>query len=132
MFFSAITILLAAAVTSGVIVVPVGGMVGAPTAPPHRPKRNGAVFHPVMQDNFADPSIITVDGVIYTFATTTAGVNVPVATKQNGHNMQMVMSDPGHALDAMPTLPKWSSGGIWAPDVLQLVSPDDTLQLQRR
>ncbi len=74
--------------------------------------------------NFPDPSILTVEDVIYTFATSTAGVNVPVSfqTPSKGMELMKAAHSKTAAFEAMPTLPKWSSGAIWAPDVIQLVS----------
>ena len=83
----------------------------------------GPFFTPVLKGNFPDPSIINIDGVIYTFSTTSEGLNVPVATEQQGQGMQrLMMTDSTKLMDAMPTLPKWTDGGIWAPDVVQIVS----------
>ena len=88
---------------------------------------SGATLQPAMgvnAPNFPDPSILTVDGVIYTFATSTAGVNVPISFQSQGKSMNMMKSARGKnaAYEAMPTLPKWSSGAVWAPDVVHLVS----------
>lgn len=93
---------------------------------PHLP--TGPTSKPVLQGDFPDPSIIRIDGVIYTFSTTSGGLNVPVATEQQGQGMQrLTMKDSTKLLDAMPTLPKWTDGGIWAPDVVQIVSSRQVL-----
>lgn len=91
------------------------------------PGSRKALLQPVMghdAPNFADPSILTVDNVIYSFATSTEGVNVPVSCQSEGGGMELMRSPPSKsaAFEALPTLPKWSSGAVWAPDVIQLVS----------
>ena len=106
-----------AAVTLGwTVTTPVSGL------PQSQYAQRDATLHPVMQDNFADPAIITVDGKWYAFATTSAGANVPMASNQTGGSWAVLKSDSGSTQDAMPNLPGWCSGGIWAPDVVQRVS----------
>jgi hypothetical protein len=115
MFSSTFNVVVAGAALAWTIVVPVSGL------PQFSLAGRDVPFQPVMQDNFADPAIITVDGVIYTFATASAGVNIPMATNQTD-GWHMIKSDSGQTQDAMPTLPAWCSGSIWAPDVVQRVS----------
>lgn len=78
---------------------------------------------PLMQDNFADPAIIEVDGTFYAFATHSGGANVPIASSTNMTGMAIVKKPDGALEDAMPTLPSWTNQKhprIWAPDVVQL------------
>ena len=80
------------------------------------PLAQGAVYGPMMDANFPDPSVLQVDGRWYAFSTTSGGKNVPIATSGDIH--------VGWALtgsDALPKLGAWADGGVWAPDVTQLV-----------
>ncbi|KAL1680369.1 glycoside hydrolase family 43 protein [Schizophyllum commune] len=79
------------------------------------PIAQGAVYGPMMDANFPDPSVLQVDGRWYAFSTTSGGKNVPIATSGDIH--------VGWALtgsDALPKLGAWADGGVWAPDVTQL------------
>lgn len=102
-------------------------LIASPTSMCILKNPSGATLQPAMgvnAPNFPDPSLLTVDGVIYTFATSTTGVNVPISFQSQGKIMNMMTSARGKnaAYEAMPTLPKWSSGAVWAPDVVHLVS----------
>lgn len=68
-----------------------------------------------LQDNFPDPSFIKVGDTFYAFATTNGKQNVPVAVSNDFVDWHLTGED------ALPEVPSWSSGGIWAPDVVQLV-----------
>ena len=69
-----------------------------------------------LKQNFPDPSFIEVDGIYYAFATNNGKQNVPMAKSRDFHEWDIL-----EAQDAMPTVPNWSGGEIWAPDVVQLV-----------
>lgn len=69
---------------------------------------------PVITSDFADPGFIDVDGTFYAFATNTGGSNIPIATSPD-FNIWTVTGQ-----DALPNLPSWSVGQIWAPDVIRL------------
>lgn len=67
--------------------------------------------------NFPDPSFIEVEGRFYAFATSNGQQNVPIAVSDD-FSVWTVTGE-----DALKDVPSWSDGGIWAPDVVQLVSP---------
>ena len=71
---------------------------------------------PVITDNFPDPAFIHVGDTYYAFATTNGAQNIPVATSPDFNTWTVT------GQDALPTIPSWSNGATWAPDVLQLVS----------
>ncbi|GFH40337.1 glycoside hydrolase family 43 protein [Lactococcus insecticola] len=62
-------------------------------------------------DNFADPSAIKVGNHYYAYATSTDGLNIPLATSDNGKKYRV-------KYDALPVLPSWAKKGIWAPHIL--------------
>lgn len=69
---------------------------------------------PVIDANFPDPAIyLDDDGTYYAYATNSGGINVQVATASAVAGPWTVLS----AHDALPTIPAWSSGAVWAPDV---------------
>ena len=70
---------------------------------------------PVIASNFPDPSFISVGGIYYAFATNNGAQNVQIATSPDFNNWTVT------GADALPTLPSWATGNVWAPDVLQLV-----------
>ena len=69
----------------------------------------------VIKDNFPDPSFIKVGDIFYAFATNNGKQNVPVAISKDFASWEVTGED------ALPDLPKWSGGSVWAPDVVQLV-----------
>ena len=68
-----------------------------------------------IRDNFPDPAFVKVGDTFYAFATTNGKQNVPVAISKDFANWEITGED------ALPDKPSWSGGGIWAPDVVQLV-----------
>ena len=66
--------------------------------------------------NFPDPALIKVDNRFYAFATNNGRQNVPVAVSDDFSSWAVTGED------ALPDVPSWSGGSIWAPDVVQLVS----------
>ncbi len=70
---------------------------------------------PVITSNFPDPAFINVGGTSYAFATSNGAQNVQIATSPDFNTWTVTGSD------ALPTIPSWSTGDIWAPDVVQLV-----------
>ena len=99
-----------------------------PSAPPVDTTKNpGNVVNtwvggPVVATNFADPSLIEVNGVYYAFATNRyvqprAGqVNIQVAVSHDFSTWNLTDHD------ALPHVGAWSTGTFtWAPDVIQLV-----------
>lgn len=70
---------------------------------------------PVITSNFPDPAFINVDGTYYAFATSNGAQNVQIATSPDFDSWTVTGGD------ALPTIPPWSTGNVWAPDVVQLV-----------
>ena len=68
-----------------------------------------------IQDNFPDPAFVKVGDTFYAFATNNGKQNVPVAISKDFVNWDVTGED------ALPDVPSWSGGVIWAPDVVQLV-----------
>ena len=82
-----------------------------------------SIAGPHISSNFPDPAVISVDGISYAFATNNRQrapnrINVQVATSTDNQTWTLL---DGH--DALPTVGTWETGaGVWAPDVVQLVS----------
>jgi beta-xylosidase len=76
---------------------------------------------PVIDINFPDPTIISVDGIWYAFATNDQNehINVQIASSKDFSNWTV------HDHDALPTLPDWAvepwTSQVWAPDVNETV-----------
>ncbi|KIK66761.1 glycoside hydrolase family 43 protein [Collybiopsis luxurians FD-317 M1] len=71
-----------------------------------------SVAGPVFSQNFPDPSIIFTNQY-YAFSTTSAGLNVPVATSTDFNTWTYLSHD------ALPTVGAWSiQNTVWAPDVV--------------
>ena len=70
---------------------------------------------PVITSNFPDPAFINVGGTYYAFATSNGAQNVQIATSPDFNSWAVTGND------ALPTIPSWSTGDVWAPDVVQLV-----------
>ena len=70
---------------------------------------------PVITSNFPDPAFNNVRGTYYAFATSNGAQNVQIATSPDFDTWTVTGSD------ALPTIPSWSTGDVWAPDVVQLV-----------
>ncbi|OEU39424.1 glycosyl hydrolase [Lactococcus cremoris subsp. cremoris IBB477] len=64
-------------------------------------------------DNFPDPTGIYEQGTYYAYATSAEGLNIPLARSKSGKNYQIVG-------DALPALPDWAQGSIWAPHISQV------------
>ena len=89
-----------------------------------------SILGPHISSNFPDPAVIYVDGVSYAFATNNRQpapdrINIQVATSTDNQTWTLV---DGH--DALPGLGSWETGaGVWAPDVVQLVSKVERLPM---
>ena len=88
------------------------GAEGAEAEPAFRPEEAERVYC----DDLADPFVLALDRPIgqrlFAFGTGTASANVPVLVSGG-----LVRSE--EVLEALPTLPSWSSAGaVWAPSVL--------------
>jgi len=70
---------------------------------------NGGI--PVFSGDFADPDVVSHDGLFFAYATNTLFMNVPIlSTERNGV-----------AGDALPVLPTWSEPHhVWAPSVTEI------------
>ena len=71
---------------------------------------------PVITANFPDPGFVYTQGTYYAFGTNNGKQNIPLATSADFNTWTVT------GQDALPTIPTWSTGAIWAPDVIQLVS----------
>ena len=78
---------------------------------------------PVITENFPDPGLISVGDTYYAFATNNGQQNVPVAS--SGDFVTWTVTGQ----DALPNIPSWSSGAVWAPDPVQLVRTPRAQQL---
>jgi GH43 family beta-xylosidase len=66
---------------------------------------------PVFSADFADPFVLDLGDVAYTYATNTREANIPVIRAQ-GYKVADYLGD------ALPTIPSWTAKGfIWAPSV---------------
>ncbi|QIX02435.1 hypothetical protein AMS68_007952 [Peltaster fructicola] len=76
--------------------------------------------------NFADPSIIQVNGESWAFATNGNGKHVQLADNPD-------FSKPSEwkyvQSDAFPSLPPWVTNEVWAPDVARLTDYDDSFAM---
>lgn len=76
----------------------------------------GEFQNPVIRLDFPDPGIINVDGTYYAYATNGTGKNIQTAKSTDLVNWTQIP-------DTLPALPKWAmftSGFVWAPEVIQL------------
>ena len=91
-----------------------------------------SILGPHISTNFPDPAVIYVDGTSYAFATNNRQpapnhVNIQVATSTDNQTWMLV-----DGYDALPHLGAWETGaGVWAPDVVQLVSSTQTFRSVR-
>src|ERR1700761_1621000 len=72
--------------------------------------------NPAIPANFPDPALINANNNWYAFGTNNGKFNVQIA-RSGDFNSWAVLEK-----DALPTLPPWASGSVWAPDVIQRVS----------
>ncbi|WP_419819401.1 glycoside hydrolase family 43 protein [Glaciibacter flavus] len=104
-------IALALGLVAGAIALTLTGCSGSPTADE---SSSSADSHPpfLIDQDFPDPDLLTVDDTTYAYATNSRAVNIQFATSKNLKTWD-VSTD-----DALPTLPAWASAGrTWAPDV---------------
>ena len=82
---------------------------------------------PVITANFPDPGFVYAQGTYYAFGTNNGQQNIPTAVSQDFNQWDLT------GQDALPNIPSWSSGAIWAPDVIQLVrSRSNSIQFGKR
>ena len=75
--------------------------------------------------NFADPTVITVDGEWYAFASGSNGARMPGATSPDFKTWSVTL-DGAKDHDYLDAIPAWCyqpSAAVAAPDINQLVSP---------
>lgn len=80
---------------------------------------------PVITSNFPDPAFINVGGTYYAFGTSDGAINVQIATSPDFDTWTVTGGD------ALPTIPSWSTGTVWAPDVVQVVRSSTRVTGQR-
>ncbi|KAI4267228.1 MAG: hypothetical protein LQ337_008445 [Flavoplaca oasis] len=73
---------------------------------------------PVIASNFPDPAFLEVDNTFYAFSTTNGKQNIPIATSPTFTSDWTILKNR----DALPKLPKWTTGNIWAPSITRLSS----------
>ena len=71
---------------------------------------------PVIASNFPDPAFLEVDKTFYAFSTTNGKQNIPIATSPAFTSNWSILKNR----DALPKLPKWTTGNIWAPAIIRL------------
>lgn len=69
---------------------------------------------PVIASNFPDPAYIEVGGKYFAFSTNSDGLNVPIATSSDFTTWTVTHQD------ALPDLPDWTDGVVWAPHVVSV------------
>lgn len=84
---------------------------------PHPLSERSVSNGPVIGSNFPDPAFIQQKGTYWAFSTTSGGKNVPIAKSSDFKKWSIINRD------ALPkeNLPAWTTGNIWAPDVIKLV-----------
>ncbi|HVM31008.1 MAG TPA: family 43 glycosylhydrolase [Candidatus Limnocylindrales bacterium] len=83
---------------------------GTPDASPDVPE--GHFVNPVLPVNFPDPHVIEVDGTYYAYATQGLGFKIQMSSSTD-----MVTWE--RPREALPRLPLWSPGDVWAPEVAE-------------
>ena len=81
---------------------------------------------PVITSDFPDPAFINVGGTYYAFATSNGKTNVQMATSPDFDTWTVTGGD------ALPNIPSWSTGTVWAPDVIQVVGSTLSSVISRR
>lgn len=79
-----------------------------------------STIQPVLAEDFADPSLVNVNGTWFAFATSGNGHNIQVAASPSFTNHEWRLLNETNVL---PDPGPWAlNKDIWAPDVVQLVS----------
>jgi beta-xylosidase len=88
----------------------------APAASPSTPGEPslaaGQFVNPVLDRDFPDPGVLVVDGSYYAYATQGGGRHIQVASSPDLVTWEYLG-------EALPSLPTWSTGMTWAPEVIQ-------------
>jgi beta-xylosidase len=72
----------------------------------------GQFINPVLDRDFPDPGVLTVDGTYYAYATEGGGRHIQVASSPDLVSWEYLG-------EALPTLPRWTTGSTWAPEVTE-------------
>ena len=79
--------------------------------------------NPVIAADFPDPGVLKVDGDYFAYATGDPRVD-PDQPRETDVNIQVASSNDlvawSQTVEALPELPSWSEGLIWAPEVWQV------------
>ncbi len=79
--------------------------------------------NPVIETDFPDPGVLVVDGTYYAYATGDPRVD-PAAPVTTPYHIQVATSDDlvewTEPREALPELPAWTEGLIWAPETWQV------------
>ena len=108
----------ARALLAGLVVL-IGAVASVGVAAVAAPAAGAANWSPAHAGDFPDPSVLSVGGVYYGFATQDFAapshtINIQVSTSSDGVNWTQT------GIDALPTLPHWAEKGeTWAPSVAQ-------------
>jgi arabinan endo-1,5-alpha-L-arabinosidase len=93
---------------------------GSAGAPPENPQSSGGSdegLEPVIDSDFPDPDVLSVDGTYYAYATNGNAKNVQVAQSDDLETWEELPED------ALPELASWIiPGKTWAPEVTELSS----------
>ncbi|KAL8993863.1 MAG: hypothetical protein Q9169_006034 [Polycauliona sp. 2 TL-2023] len=79
--------------------------------------------HPAIPLNFPDPSFLKVSQTYYAFSTTNGHQNIPIAASPSFTSNWTIIENA----DALPRLPYWTTGSIWAPSIIRLPSSNGGL-----
>lgn len=83
-----------------------GGTAASPSLAP------GEFVNPVLDRNFPDPGVLAVERTYYAYATEGGGRHIQVASSQDLVSWEYLG-------EALPTLPRWTTGMTWAPEVIE-------------
>ncbi|MGH2401170.1 MAG: glycoside hydrolase family 43 protein [Candidatus Limnocylindria bacterium] len=72
----------------------------------------GQFVNPVLDRDFPDPGVLVVDGTYYAYATEGGGRHIQVASSPDLVTWEYLG-------EALPSLPTWSTGMTWAPEVIE-------------
>jgi beta-xylosidase len=72
----------------------------------------GEFLNPVLDRDFPDPGVLAADGTFYAYATEGGGRHIQVASSTDLVTWEYLG-------EALPTLPRWTTGSTWAPEVVQ-------------
>jgi beta-xylosidase len=72
----------------------------------------GTFVNPVIHDDFPDPFLLRAQGTYYAYATTDVAQNLQLARSTD-------LVTWAELDDPLPTIPAWSSGDTWAPEVIE-------------